>query len=453
MMRIVQPWRRCVGRGRLAASVAGALAVGPLAGALAVWPLAGAAQGTQRTPAAPGAAPVRANGFAPDRLARIDSFLQRAVDEHRIPGAVALVLKDGKVVYERAVGWADKEAGRRMSPDAIFRIASQSKALTSTAALMLVEEGKLALTDRVSRYIPTFADTRVAVRTDTGTAIVKAKRAITIRDLLTHTAGISYGTDARVAVLYAAQGLGPAAGFGWYTADKNEPICDTMTRLGTLPFVSQPGEAWVYGYNTDILGCIVEKVSGTALDVFIRTRITNPLGMKDTHFFLPKAQRDRLTAVYMSDSTNHAVRAPDGPKGQGDYVDGPRRSFSGGAGLLSTARDYARFLEMIRGRGAWNGVRILSPRSVDLMSTNMVGTLYAADGSLGFGLGFETVERLGANGYASDGSFGWGGAYGSNYTVDPSQHLVIVFMVQIIPNRTDTAAKFPTLVYQAKVAR
>src|SRR5262249_25898094 len=159
------------------------------------------------------------------------------------------------------------------------------------------------------------------VKADTGRAIAAARRQITIRDLLTHTAGISYGTDELVGPLYSARGLGPAAGWGWYTADKSEPICETMARLGTLPFVPQPGEAWVYGYNTDILGCIVERASGLPLDRFISSRITGPLGLKDTWFFLPPGQRQRLTAVYASDSTGHAVRAPDGPKGQGDYVE------------------------------------------------------------------------------------------------------------------------------------
>jgi CubicO group peptidase (beta-lactamase class C family) len=389
-------------------------------------------------------------GFAPDRLARIDRFLQQAVDSGRIAGAVGLVLRDGQVVYERAVGWADKESGRRMTADAIFRIASQSKALTSTAVMILVEEGKIALTDPVSIWIPSFAQTTVASRADSGRTIVAAKRAITIKDLLTHTAGISYGTDSFVAEQYRAKGLGPAAGFGWYTADKSEPVCETMDRLGTLPFVAQPGEAFVYGYNTDILGCVVERASGVPLDEFIRTRITAPLGMSDTYFFLPSEKRARLTAVYASDTTNHVVRAQGGPRGQGDYVDGPRRSFSGGAGLVSTARDYARFLQMYLGHGALDGARILSPRTVDLMTTNQIGMLFSQSG-LGFGLGFQTVNRLGADGLASVGAFGWGGAYGSNYKADPAERLIIIFMVQQIPNRTDIASKFPTLVYQALV--
>jgi CubicO group peptidase (beta-lactamase class C family) len=290
----------------------------------------------------------------------------------------------------------------------------------------------------------------VALRADSGRTVVPAKRPITIRHLLTHTSGISYGTDAFVASQYGAKGLGPSAGWGWYTADKSEPVCETMERLATLPFVAQPGEAYVYGYSTDVLGCVVERVSGVPLDEFIRARITAPLGMRDTQFFLPLDKRGRLAAVYASDSTDHAVRAPAGPRGQGDYVDGPRRSFSGGAGLLSTAHDYARFLEMMRARGALEGTRYLSPKTVDVMTTNQSGTLMSQTG-LGFGLGFQTTDRLGADGLATVGTFSWGGAYGSKYMVDPAEGLVIVFMMNQLPNRTDVAMKFPTLVYQALV--
>jgi CubicO group peptidase (beta-lactamase class C family) len=418
-----------------ARALATALALAAVASPLAAQPA--------RAPAA------RAlNGFSPERLARVDRFLQQSVDSNRIGGAVALVLRDGQVAYQKSVGWVDREARRPMTPDAIFRIASQSKAITSTAVLMLVEEGKIALGDTVSRFIPEFAHTTVASRADSGRTVGPAKRQITIFDLLTHTAGISYGTERWIADQYAAKGLGPAAGNGWYTADKTEPVCETMSRLATLPFVTQPGEAFVYGYNTDILGCVVERASGLSLDDFIRTRITGPLGMTDTYFFVPPAKASRLVTLYMNDSTGRTVRAPEGSRGQGHYVQGPRRSYSGGAGIVSTARDYARFLQMVLNRGEIDGVRILSPRSVDLMTSNQIPAIYGNNGK-GFGLGFETVERVGANGYYSVGSFGWGGAYGSNYEVDPAERMVVVFMTNQMPNRSDVAAKFPTLVYQA----
>jgi CubicO group peptidase (beta-lactamase class C family) len=390
------------------------------------------------------------SGVATDRLARIDRVLQQHVDQNRIAGAAGLVLRDGRPIYDKAFGWSDKEAGRKMTTDTIFRIASQTKALTSVAILALMEEGVLSLDTPVSQFIPGFVKTTVAVKGETDISTVPARRPITIRHLLTHTAGISYGTDSTVAALYEAKGLGPAAGFGWYTADKDEGTCDSMERLASLPFVAQPGDAYVYGYNTDILGCVVEKASGMALDQFIATRITTPLGMKDTRFFLPPDQRARLSAVYSSGTDGTILRAPDGARGQGHYVDGPRRNFAGGAGLLSTARDYARFLEMIRNGGVLDGARILAPRTVALMTTNQVGTLHSTTG-LGFGLGFETVDRYGALGLSSVGAYGWGGAYGSKYLVDPDARLVIVFMMQLIPNRTELGQQFPNLVYQALV--
>jgi CubicO group peptidase (beta-lactamase class C family) len=404
-----------------------------------------AARSSARSPAST-AAPAAA--FSAERFTRLDRLLQQYVDESRIAGAVALVLRDGQIVYERAVGWSDKEAGRRMATNAIFRIASQTKAITSVAALSLVEEGKIRLNDPVSRFMPAFANTTVVVRKNTGMTFVPAKRPITIRDLLTHTSGISYGTQSEVAALYRTKGLGPAAGLGWYTADKNEPICETMDRLPSLPFVAQPGEAWVYGYSLDILGCVVERASGVPLDEFVRVRITDPLGMKDTHFFLPVEQRDRLVAVYSSGNDGRTTRGPEGSKGQGAYVDGPRRSFSGGAGLLSTARDYSRFLEMIRNGGALGPVRILAPRTVALMTTNQVGSLHSTTG-LGFGLGFQTTDRFGANGMDSQGAFGWGGAYGSIYRVDPQTGVVMLLMIQLLPDATDIQTTFPMLVYQA----
>jgi CubicO group peptidase (beta-lactamase class C family) len=387
-------------------------------------------------------------GLAPDRAARIDRLLDSYVEQNRIAGAVGLVLRDGVPVYEHAAGWSDKEAGRRMRTDTIFRIASQTKALTSAAILALVEEGKIGLAEPVGHFIPSFTKTSVAVKEDSGIRTVPARRAITIQDLLTHTAGISYGTEPHVSALYAAKGLGPAAGNGWYTADKEEPICVTMERLGTLPFVSQPGEAFVYGYNTDILGCVVEKASGMRLDEFLRTRITEPLGLKDTRFFIPAAERERLAAVYASGPDGKIVRAAEGSKGQGHYIDGPHKSFAGGAGLTSTARDYARFLEMIRNGGTVDGVRVLAPRTVQLMTTNQSGTLHSTTG-LGFGLGFETVDRYGASGMAGVGAFGWGGAYGTLYQVDRQGRMVIVLMLQLMPNATDIQPKFMTSVYQA----
>ena len=221
-----------------------------------------------------------------------------------------------------------------------------------------------------------------------------------------------------------------------------------MERLGTLPFEAQPGERYVYGYNTDVLGCIVEKASGVTLDEFIRSHITGPLGMKDTYFYLPADKKDRLAVVYGSDKDGKAVRQPEGARGQGHYVDGPRKSFSGGAGLVSTARDYATLLEALRNGGALGKVRILSPHAVQLMTTNQIGDLKNPKG-LGFGYGFETHDKYGVSGMESVGSWGWGGAYGTYYRVDPAERMTTVLMVQMIPNNTDLTDKFKASIYQA----
>ena len=390
------------------------------------------------------------NGFSVERLARVDALLDGYVNDGRIAGIVALVLRDGKPVYQKVVGWSDKEANRRMSLDTGFRIASQTKAITSAAILILMEEGKLSLFDPASKYIPSFAATKVVSQDKTASnTTIDAKRPINIKDLLTHTSGYSYGTSPGFASLYEPKGLGPAAGHGWYFADKDEPICDSMERLGTLPAYSQPGDAFVYGYSTDILGCIVEKASGMSLADYLQSRIFGPLGMKDTYFFVPREQRDRLAVVYGSDDNGKAVRQPEGAKGQGHYVEGPRKSYSGGAGLVSTARDYATFLEAMRNGGALGKVRILSPHAVRLMTTNQVGTIRGAH-MTGFGLGFETHDRYGP-GMESVGSFGWGGAYGTYYRVDPVERLTTVLMIQMLPNGTDIRDKFSTSIYQALV--
>jgi CubicO group peptidase (beta-lactamase class C family) len=311
-----------------------------------------------------------------------------------------------------------------------------------------VEEGKIGINDPVDRYISAYAQTKVAIRSGSRLSVVSARRPITIRDLLTHTAGISYGVEPHIAQLYRGEGLGPAAGLGWYTADKDEPICETMERLASLPFLSQPGEAWVYGLNTDILGCVVERATGSTLAHVVRERITEPLGMRDTYFFVPPDQAHRLVTVYTSGSGRRATRAPEGALGQGHFVLGPRRNYSGGSGLVSTARDYARFLEMIRRGGSLDGVRILSPRSAMLMRTNQIGDLYYEDDK-GFGFGFETTKPTG--GADRQGDYGWGGAYGTIDRVDPDSGIVMLLMTQLMqgPVANEVRIRFQDLVYDA----
>ena len=386
-------------------------------------------------------------GLAPERLVRIDGVFRGYVDRGQLPGAVILVARHGRVVYLQPFGFRDREAKAPMRDDSIFRIASQSKAPVSVAVLMLQEQGALLIGDPVGKYLPEFKKTTVAVpKEGGGYDVVDAKRPITIRDLLTHTAGISYGSGP------ARDRWEAAKVQGWYFADRDEPIGATIARLAALPFDAQPGERYVYGYNTDILGALVERVSGMPLDEFLRSRIFQPLGMKDTQFYLPPEQRDRLTAVYSATAAGALERAPapGGMVGQGAYVEGPRKSFSGGAGLLSTAMDYARFLQAMLDGGTLDGKRILSRKTVELMTVNHVGALFNQPGT-GFGLGFSVVTDVGARGVpGSLGEFGWGGAYHSTYWVDPREDLVVVYFTQLIPAGTvDDHGKLRALVYQA----
>ncbi len=387
-------------------------------------------------------------GMSSARLERLTATFQKYVDDNRLPGAVILVARRGKVAYLRSFGVRDRESQARMREDALFRIASQSKALVSVATMMLQEEGALLISDPVGKYLPEFQKTTVAVaKTGGGYDVVDARRPITIRDLLTHTAGISYGGGP------AREKWADARIQGWYFADRDEPIAATVSRIAALPFDAQPGERFVYGYSTDILGVIVEKASGMSLDAFIKQRITGPLGMKDTHFYLPPEQRDRLATVY-SVRQGALQRAADGAgmEQQGNYVVGPRKSFSGGAGLVSTANDYARFLQMLLNGGELNGVRILSPKTVELMTVDHIGDRYGTPGQ-GFGLGFSVVKDLGARGQlGSFGEYGWGGAYHSTYWVDPREELVVSYFTQLIPTGgIDDHAKLRALVYQAIV--
>ncbi|WP_315761787.1 serine hydrolase domain-containing protein [Sphingomonas sp. Y38-1Y] len=407
--------------------------------------LGGAAYAQVRSEAR-GPAPISA-----ERLDRVSQLMQRYVDQGRIAGAVVQIQQDGRPVYARAFGWRDKEARDPMRPDAIFRIASQTKALTSTAVLMLMEEGKLLISDPVGKYLPEWRKTSVAVaRPNGGYDVVPAKREITIRDLLTHTAGISYGNGA------AEKAWRDAGIFGWYFADRAEPVASVVARMAALPMAEQPGEKFVYGYNTDILGVIVEKVSGQTLEAFLNERLIRPLGMKDTSFYLPPAKANRLATVYGAEG-GELRRVPDpgawqggGHVGQGHYLRGPRVAFSGGAGLLSTAADYSRFLEMIRRGGEIGGRRYLGRKTVELMTANHLGDIPYQAGK-GFGLGFNVRTDLGKAGEpGSEGEFGWGGAYHSQYWVDPEEGLTVAYMVQLLPaGDIDDHGKLRAAIYQA----
>ncbi len=396
-------------------------------------------------------------GMSSERLERLTATLNEYVEAERVAGGVAIIARRGKIAYLESVGMRDREAGSAMADDSIFRIASQTKALTSVCIMILQERGQLLITDPISKYLPEFKNRTVAVDDGRdGYDVISARRPITIRNLLSHTSGISYGNGVAVDEWREADVI------GWYFGKRDEPIRDTVARMGPLPAVAHPGERWVYGYNTDILGALVEVVSGRPFDVFLREEVLGPLGMNDTHFYLPEEKRDRLVTVYSSVPGSGIERAPDpgymddrgifGNIGQGQYIDGPRQSFSGGAGLLSTAQDYATFLQMMLDGGELNGVRILSPTTVKLMTVNHLGEVPFRPGQ-GFGLGFSVVTDLGARGVpGSVGEFGWAGAYHSTYWVDPEEELVAVYLTQLIPAiDIDDQNKFRALLYQAIV--
>jgi CubicO group peptidase (beta-lactamase class C family) len=411
--------------------------------ALSIYALA-ASVVSARTPASPTTADAVALGFDATRLKRLENVIQDHVDRKQLAGGVMYIARDGRPAHFKAYGQQDIEGGRTMAPDAIFRIASMSKAVTSIAVMMLYEEGKFLLHDPVEKFIPAFKNSVVAVAPPKGSAAAtkfvteKARRPIQIRDLLTHTAGLTYGSGL-AADLYKDAKL-----THWYLAGKDETLATVIDRLATLPLHGHPGEVYQYGYSTDVLGRLVEVVSGLPLDRFFAERIFGPLKMVDACFFLPPEKEPRLAKVYGLTAGKLA------PGDQGDYVRGPRKCFSGGAGLLATASDYGRLLQMLLNNGELDGVRILSRKSVELMQANHTGDKYRRD-TTAFGLGFWVNQDLGYFGeLGTEGAYGWGSAYYPQYLVDPKERMVALFMTQLMPSGgLDLMAKIKVLTYQS----
>lgn len=377
----------------------------------------------------------------------IGAAMDQFVADGKVAGVVTMVVKDGKTVHEHAAGFRDVESADTLDVSDLFRIASQTKAVTSVAAMMLVEEGKLALEDPLSRFIPEFANTEVAEiddGSDGGYRLVPMEREITIRHLLTHTSGISYGFGP------AEQAFADAGILGWYLAGRDEDIQEAARRIASLPLTAQPGSEWVYGYSIDVLGAVVEIASGQSLDQFFQERIFDPLEMADTHFFIPESKADRLVTVYgLVDGV--LQRMPDGSvmQSQGQYVVGPRACFSGGAGLVSTAHDYVRFQLMLLNGGALDGQQILLAASVHEMTTDQVGALF--DGNRdGFGFAFR-IEGVNSDGPSPPGAYSAGGAYHSRYWIDPTNNLVGIILTQLIPAAgNDIHKRFKRLVYEVE---
>ena len=385
-------------------------------------------------------------GFSEDRLGRIDDLLKEHVKNQSIPGAVALIVRNGKIVYHKAFGYSDVEKKSSLKKDDIFRIASQSKAITSLAVMMLWEEGKFLLDDPVSKYIPAFRNPRVLKsfnKEDSTYTTEPAQRQVTVRHLLTHSSGIDYAVigSPEFKAIYAKAGV--PSGIG----NEHDVLADKMEILGTLPLKHEPGERWTYGLNTDVLGYLVEIWSGMPFDEFLKTRIFDPLGMKDTYFYLPGNRHNRLVAlhgnrdgkVYKLRSGAYDARATDYPTLKGTY-------FSGGAGLSSTVEDYAKFLQLFLNKGEFNGARLLGRKTVALMLTDQLPEL---DNEFGLGFGLET-DKNDFRTPASKGTFSWGGAFSTQYWADPEENLIGVIYTNIYNNPNGYInEKFKVLTYQA----
>jgi CubicO group peptidase (beta-lactamase class C family) len=395
-------------------------------------------------------------GLSSERLGRIGSAIEQSINEGRIAGAVALVARHGQIVYFKAFGMADREARKPMRTDNIFRLCSMSKPITSVAVMTLYEEGRFLLNEPVSDFIPEFKNMKVLdppVPRDTTSppgALVDAKRPITIFDLLTHTSGLTYPWNARLGKAYNAAGLGTGL------LQQEGSTGDSIKKLASLPLLFQPGDQWEYSLADDVLGYLVERVSGMPFDKYLEERVFKPLGMKDTYFFLPADKVSRLAAAYAYYPDKGLEVIPEGKvMKEGDFsyssdypYRGPRTYFSGGGGLCATTEDYYRFCQMMLNKGELNGVRLLSRKSVELMTIDHVqGKVEGMGYGLGFGVNSEPryLTELG-----SVGGFYWGGFYYTDFVIDPKEDMVAMVMAQLHPTGdVNVNARVIRLAYQA----
>jgi CubicO group peptidase (beta-lactamase class C family) len=416
-------------------------------------------------------------GVSQQRLDRITAHMNQAVEDGVMIGGMGMVARNGKIIYSEVYGQADREAGTKMTSDALYRIYSMSKPVVSVALMMLYEEGRLFLNDPVAKYIPELANLEVAIATADGkTKMVsdgtnskstssvdeekigqtrKAKSQPTVRDLMRHTAGLTYGIFGNTEVDKQYRGANIL---------RNADLEEFVTELGKIPLQFDPGTRWHYSVSVDVMGRVVEVISGLSLGEFLEQRIFGPLQMRDTAFTVPAAKMDRLVQIYSPEGMGEGAMAFLQPTTSNKLVPSPAElndnfmegaTFqSGGAGLISTARDYMRFSQMMLNNGELDGVRILSRKSVELMTSNhMAGVEHPfAGGRIGFGLGFAVAVDQGAVGeLGSVGEFNWGGAAGTTFWIDPKEQLVGLFMVQSIPHRTRLGKTFKLLTYQSIV--
>ena len=384
-------------------------------------------------------------GLSADRLKRVHALVQRYIDKGEIAGAVSLVARRGRVAHLEAQGVMDLETKKPMRPDAIFRLASMTKPVTSLAVMMLHEEGHFLLNDPVSKFLPEFKNPKVAIanapheRQEGGYRLVPAEREITIRHLLTHSAGLASGSG------------GPTLALSKQLSASRKPedlLADRIRRLAALPLNFQPGAAWEYGPATDVLGRLVEVVSGQSLDAFFRERILGPLGMNDTWFYLPQDRISRLASAYTKKGDAlQKLTAPGPASPSGRY-------FSGAGGLAGTAEDYLRFCQLLLNGGQLDGTRLVSRKTIEMMTANQIGGLPLWQDSYrgyGFGLGFRVRENLGESAtLGSVGEYGWGGAFGTYFWVDPKEQMIGVLMIQLNPYaHVNLRPQFQSVVTQA----
>jgi CubicO group peptidase (beta-lactamase class C family) len=394
-------------------------------------------------------------GLSSERLACVNAWAQRLVDDGKLPGMTTMVARRGKVVHFNSCGLADMKREVRMAPDTIFRFYSMTKPLTSTAIMMLYEEGRFQLDDPITRFLPCFKDMRVAVGGMRGKLeTVPAERDITFRDLLTHTSGLTYGFMEATPV----DGQYRDRGVDFQTSDKT--LAEVVELAADVPLIAQPGAEWNYSIATDVLGHLVAVISGMPFDQFLRERVTGKLGMVDTEFQVPADKLSRFAANYTSM-----------PDGRLMLIDDPQKSIfgtqrkicSGGGGLVSTAGDYMRFCQMMLNKGELNGVRLLGRKTVELMTTNHLRGDMAEMGQprfsessyfgIGFGLGFSvTLDPAKAQILGSAGEYAWGGAASTAFWIDPAEDMAVIMLTQLMPSSTyPIRRELRVLTYQAVV--
>jgi CubicO group peptidase (beta-lactamase class C family) len=381
-------------------------------------------------------------GFSSEGIQRIEKLLAQYVEEGVMPNALTFIARHGKIVSFKAFGFSDIESKKKLQRDDIFRIASQTKAITSVALMMLYEEGKFMLDDDVSKFIPALKNPQVLVATSEKDSpqVRPAKREIRIRDLLNHTSGIPYSSS-----------LHQKARIPTVNSLENEDVATVVKRLAKLPLNHDPGEKFTYGLNTDVIGYLIEVISGKKLDRFFTEHIFEPLGMKDTYFYLPENKKARLVTLYSKDSLSTNLYRAKEVNNQTFPVAGAQKYLSGGAGLVSTIEDYAKFCQMLLNGGTFNGKQILSRKTIDIMTVNQIGDSEVWDTKNKFGLGFEIITEAGtAKLPGTVGSFKWGGMYSTDYTIDRQEDMIMLIYTNVYPfANPDINKRFRAMVYMA----